>query len=145
MKHMNNKVLLYKHCYRYYGNLSWCSQGTLFKKKTTWTNALRARWQFAPVNIDERKKHTFSPCLALLCKQQTGFLSDIQQASRIIQENFSFWLPVREKTQENFNASPIPLHPWLFYACRIGTCIHTGLKASRLPPFCNSQHLQTCN
>lgn len=51
-------------------------------------------------------KSTLSSCLVLLCKQQTVFLSDIQQASRIIQEEFSFWLLVLEDKRKNFNASP---------------------------------------
>lgn len=82
------------------------SGNTNKKNKSMWTSVIGTHWQFAPVNIDERKTQSLSPCLALLCKQHTGILSDIQQAFRIIHEEFSFWLLVQEKTQENFKASP---------------------------------------
>lgn len=91
------------------------------------------------------KKHTLPPCLALLCKQQTVFLSDIQQASPAIQEEFSLWLLVREKSQENFNASPSHYFLGSSKPAGLAPAFTLVWKASRLPPFCHSQHLQTYN
>lgn len=110
MKHMNNKVLLYKNCYSFYCNISWRSQGTLQKKKQNKTKHvnefIEGTLTICACEYWWEGKSTLSSCLVLLCKQQTVFLSDIQQASRIVQEEFTFWLLVREEKRKNFNASP---------------------------------------
>lgn len=104
---MNNKVLLYKHCYSFYCNISWRSQGTLRKKKTKHVNEfIEGTLTICACEYWWEGKSTLSSCLVLLCKQQTVFLCDIQHASRIVQEEFSFWLLVREEKRKNFNASP---------------------------------------